>query len=156
MQGKIQEKPGKVSFGQAIKDFFYGYFDFSGRSTRAGFWYIELVALIVGIVFGVVLTVCALFGASDELVGAFGLTMLLLLLVTIIPSIALMFRRFHDVGFTTLGVFTVLIAYILLIIFGQVFKFLGYLALAIVILMWIVYVLPTNCLKGKLGFMTIR
>lgn len=29
----IQEQPGQVSFGRAIKDLFKGYFDFKGRTT---------------------------------------------------------------------------------------------------------------------------
>ena len=34
---KVNES-GKVTFGQAWKDFWKGYVDFKGTSARAGFW----------------------------------------------------------------------------------------------------------------------
>lgn len=34
---KINEVPGQVSFGRAFNDFFIGYIDFKGRTTRAGY-----------------------------------------------------------------------------------------------------------------------
>lgn len=37
---KINES-GKVTFVQAWKDFWAGYFDFKGISTRAGFWWVH-------------------------------------------------------------------------------------------------------------------
>lgn len=44
---KIEEK-GKVTFGQAFKDYFRGYVDFKGRTTRAGYWWMTLVLSIFG------------------------------------------------------------------------------------------------------------
>lgn len=35
----ISEQPGKVTFIEAHKDFFKGFLDFKGRTTRAGYWW---------------------------------------------------------------------------------------------------------------------
>ena len=43
---KINES-GKVTFGQAWKDFWKGYVDFKGISTRAGFWWAMLDYFII-------------------------------------------------------------------------------------------------------------
>lgn len=153
MQGKIQEKAGNVSFVQAFKDFFKGYADFKGHSTRGGFWWVQLQAFLFGIAFGIILGVASAC-ASDTLVGAIGLIFSLALIAIIIPSIALAFRRLRDVGFSTAGILTILIAYIVLVILGEAVKFFSWVAIAISILMWVCYVLPGGMLKGKLGFMT--
>ncbi len=47
---KIEEK-GKVTFGQAFKDYFRGYVDFKGRTTRAGYWWMTLVLSILALIF---------------------------------------------------------------------------------------------------------
>ena len=47
---KINEVPGQVSFGRALKDFFIGYIDFKGRTTRAGYWWMTLILMIISFV----------------------------------------------------------------------------------------------------------
>ena len=49
------EQNRKVTFLQAIKDFFRGYVDFKGRTTRAGYWWVSFVLIIIAIVTGVLL-----------------------------------------------------------------------------------------------------
>ena len=51
---KIEEK-GKVTFGQAFKDYFRGYVDFKGRTTRAGYWWMTLVLSILALIFYIVI-----------------------------------------------------------------------------------------------------
>lgn len=72
-----------VDFITAIKLYFANYFNFSGRSTRAEYWWATLFILIVSMIL-------SLFGL-DFLNGLFSLAI-------IIPSIAICFRRFHDTG----------------------------------------------------------
>jgi hypothetical protein len=43
----INEKAGQVSFGRAFKDYFRGYVEFLGRTTRAGFWWVQLLMFFV-------------------------------------------------------------------------------------------------------------
>lgn len=45
-QGNVQEN-GKVRFTTAMKDYFRGYVDFTGRTTRAGFWWVMLMYSVI-------------------------------------------------------------------------------------------------------------
>lgn len=69
---KINEAPGQVSFGRAFKDFFIGYFDFKGRTTRAGYWWVTLILTILSfipIMFFVYLAIgsaMSISGGADE------------------------------------------------------------------------------------------
>lgn len=47
----INQVPREVTFFQAIKDFFTGYVEFKGRTTRAGYWWVRLVGIIISIAF---------------------------------------------------------------------------------------------------------
>lgn len=72
-----------VSFADAIKNYWLGYIDFEGSATRREYWYAWLFCLFVAFVstffFGRILT---------AIVSA----------IMFLPSRALAFRRFHDVG----------------------------------------------------------
>ena len=81
------ESPVYTDFYGAIRLFFTNYFNFSGRSTRSEYWYAVLFIIITDIVLLVI----------DELTGGVMLSMTWRLLI-FIPSLALGFRRLHDVG----------------------------------------------------------
>lgn len=72
---------------------FKRYFDFSGRSSRAEYWYftalmwfVNLLVLLGGMMLGE-----AVEGVLEFISGIFGL-------VTFIPSIAVTVRRLHDIN----------------------------------------------------------
>ncbi|MBU3663969.1 MAG: DUF805 domain-containing protein [Bacteroidetes bacterium] len=67
---------------------------FSGRSRRAEYWYFVLIHFII-LVFANILDL-ALFGNSAE-VGA-GYITLTYAFLTLLPQLALGFRRLHDIG----------------------------------------------------------
>ena len=71
-----------VSFGEAIKLGFHGYVKFSGRSTRAEYWWWVLF---------VILTQQALNVVNIRIGILFGLAVL-------IPGLALGTRRLHDIN----------------------------------------------------------
>lgn len=76
---------------EAYKRFFRNYTNFSGRSTRSDYWYVVLANIIIGIIIGVV----------DELLGLSESTITIstiYTLATIIPGLALMIRRLHDIN----------------------------------------------------------
>lgn len=78
-----------ATLGDSIRSFFTRYVDFSGRSSRAEYWYFyafHLVALI------------ALTILSKEFGGVFYILMSIYSFAVIIPNIALSFRRMHDTG----------------------------------------------------------
>lgn len=71
-----------VDFFQAIKLFFANYVNFKGRSTRAEYWWAVLFMFI-----------CSLAAQFLGDVAAFGLN-----IVFFLPSLAIVVRRFHDIG----------------------------------------------------------
>ena len=106
----IQENGKKIGFGRAIKDYFRGYVDFKGRSTRAGYWWMQLfngmilagigflllIGLIIdGITVGGDMSAFG-FGNTGILPGS--LLLIIFILGSILPSLALLTRRLRDVG----------------------------------------------------------
>lgn len=78
--GAIPEAPA-MSFGDAIKTCFQQYATFTGRATRAEFWWWQLFSFIVGCV-----------TAFIPFVGW------LISLALFIPGLAVAWRRLHDMG----------------------------------------------------------
>lgn len=63
------------------------YADFKGRDTRPQFWYFYLIHFIISLILGVIDN----FIGSEIFVGLYGLAVL-------IPTLAIMTRRLHDIG----------------------------------------------------------
>ena len=106
-----------VSFIDAIKLGFSNYFRFSGRSTRAEFWWWALFTVVASIVLAVVGTLTGTMG----MFGDSGLLGTLFELATLIPSLALGARRLHDInrtGWWLLLIFVVVIGWIVLIVWA--------------------------------------
>ncbi|MDR9788655.1 DUF805 domain-containing protein [Enterococcus faecalis] len=100
------EQKGKVSFNQAIKDFFRGYFDFKGRTTRAGYWWVGLLftlLTIITIILGIVFFFSAFAYSSVDALKWWLILYFIFILIAIIPSIALNIRHNRDVGLTGWG-----------------------------------------------------
>ena len=70
---------------EAYKEYFQRYFDFSGKTSRSGYWWVVLANLIIGTVLG--------------FLGSIGTTISAVYsLITIIPGLAIVNRRLHDTG----------------------------------------------------------
>jgi uncharacterized membrane protein YhaH (DUF805 family) len=94
-----------ASFGQAISRFFKKYATFSGRASRSEFWWWFLFNLIVS---GVLYGIAAIGGASGATVAENGMMVPgpgfavavvpygLWAVATIVPWLALSWRRLHD------------------------------------------------------------
>lgn len=78
-----------MSFGEAIQSVFSKYATFSGRARRSEYWYFVLLTLIVSFVTGLLSEFLGRFGAM--LTGLWELAIL-------IPSLAVVWRRLHDIG----------------------------------------------------------
>ena len=101
----------KVSFPQAVKLGFKNYFKFSGRATRAEYWWWLLFTVLAGIVLNVV----------NTLTGTMGMLVFLFVLATLVPSLALGARRLHDInrtGWWLLLLFVLVIGWIVLIVWA--------------------------------------
>ncbi len=82
---------------EAVKSVFNKYTDFTGRARRSEYWYWQLFNFIVAMI----LYVPMIIGAATEneaIAIPFGILMLLYILATIIPSLAVIVRRLHDTG----------------------------------------------------------
>ena len=69
-------------------DFWKNYFNFSGRSRRAAYWYAMLVNLIISVVLLLLADAVPALSALGWIYD----------LATVIPCIALCVRRLHDIG----------------------------------------------------------
>ena len=77
-----------MGFSQAVTLAFQQYFVFSGRATRAEYWWFVVFAFLGGIVCGI----------TDGLMGTAGLVGTLFELAIFIPSLSLGCRRLHDIN----------------------------------------------------------
>jgi uncharacterized membrane protein YhaH (DUF805 family) len=86
-----------MSFGAAITSFFTKYATFSGRARRSEFWYVVLFTTLVSIVISIIAP-----GPFMEFNGVMvqqqSMLSNLWSLATLIPSLALTWRRLHDVN----------------------------------------------------------
>ena len=78
-----------IGFAEAIRNFFLKYATFSGRATRKEFWYAALFQLVVSLALG---------GLSYEKVPITGILSTIFSWGTLIPALAVTFRRLHDTG----------------------------------------------------------
>lgn len=96
-----------MTFGQAVKTVLITkYADFSGRATRSEYWWYQLFALLCVIVLAVPIVAGVASTPSGQDPSGASLALLIgglvavavVVLATLVPGIALMVRRLHDVG----------------------------------------------------------
>lgn len=79
-----------VSFNEAVTRFFKKYADFSGRATRAEFWYAYLAVFVFNMLFSIIVR-----ASQSTLMSALSIIVSLVLLI---PMLAVSWRRLHDIG----------------------------------------------------------
>lgn len=92
----LQVNQRTVGFGEAIKLFFSNYATFYGRSSRSEYWFVTLFNFLVVIILYIlaIITAFSSLGTSGLILGLLSVYYL----ATIIPSLALCWRRLHDIG----------------------------------------------------------
>ena len=128
---------------QAYKNFFKGFLDFTGRSTRSDFWWVWLMNSILFLPLYIFWFQMALkdAGGTDPILGVAILSLyIILFMVLFIPRLALKVRRLRDAGLHWAFIFFELIP-LLAILSG--FIFLPVLSLEGVILL-VLLALPTK------------
>lgn len=105
---------GHVSLLSAWRDFFKGYFDFKGITTRAGYWWsflLQMVIVFIGDLFVANAYSMSFAAGSDapivKIMTAVGVV---IVVIVILPIITLIVRRFHDVGLKPLSIIILLVA----------------------------------------------
>lgn len=81
----------------AVRLFFKRYTDFQGRSRRSEYWWPQLFFILVYIALIVVIGVASILGSVGQiLAGIASLAYFVFALAVLIPSLAVVFRRLHD------------------------------------------------------------
>jgi uncharacterized membrane protein YhaH (DUF805 family) len=83
-------------WGVTVLQAFKRYADFGGRSGRSEYWLFFLFNILVGFGISIVAGIGSAIGGETLGMGAFGLLYVVFFLATIVPSIAVGFRRLHD------------------------------------------------------------
>ncbi|MDP4586284.1 MAG: DUF805 domain-containing protein [Microbacteriaceae bacterium] len=86
-----------MSFGAAIASFFSKYATFSGRARRSEFWYAVLFTTLVSVAISTVFPGSVMF-VNDVAIQQSSMPSNLWQLAIFVPSLALSWRRLHDVG----------------------------------------------------------
>ena len=86
-----------MSFGAAIASFFSKYATFSGRARRSEFWYAVLFTTLVSVAIGTIWPGTTLV-VTDMSFQQSSIPSNLWQLAILVPSLALSWRRLHDVG----------------------------------------------------------
>lgn len=118
LQGIVQEKVGQVTFLQAIKDFFKGFIDFKGRTTRAGYWWITVFGIVYQNILVQLLIGPVLAGFSvSMLLKAFVTTGCIIYVLFLLPRMAMTIRRWRDAGLKPLaGILTYVVVKVICIL----------------------------------------
>lgn len=117
----------KVTFLEAIKDFWKGYFDFKGRSKRSGYWWAMLFIILT--IFAIEMIGLIIFCSADSVVvqrigNSAVIVLLIFILAIIIPGLMLTFRRWRDAGLSSNGIliyFLLLLAFSVISVFYETF-----------------------------------
>lgn len=97
-----------ASFGAAIKRFFSKYADFTGRASRSEYWWWVLFSVLVAVVLEGLGLALGYAGATTNadgtstpgpLFAVAGILIVVWFLATIVPHLALVWRRLHDANF---------------------------------------------------------
>ena len=99
-----------ISFIGAIKLGFQRYFDFSGRSTRAEYWWWVLFTFLAAIVLTIVDNILGTNSGDGDgglITGLWGLA-------TFIPGLAVTIRRLHDINKSGWWILLALISWLII------------------------------------------
>lgn len=80
---------------QEYIDYWRNYTNFSGRTSVRGYWIVVLCNVIVGFAVGIV---CGILGVIPIIRVIARILPALVSLVMLVPSLAIAFRRLHDIG----------------------------------------------------------
>ncbi|MGO4856216.1 DUF805 domain-containing protein [Arthrobacter sp. 2MCAF14] len=91
--------------GEAARRFFKKYATFTGRASRSEYWWWALISGVVAIILNIIISAGATVSDTGAMVPGPGAVIGYILLViwglaTLIPSLALVVRRLHDVNFS--------------------------------------------------------
>ena len=104
----IDKQSEAVGLGGAIRNFYYNYGVFTGRSSRSEYWYIWLYTLVLYFAGAVPLSFLSSLEAQFVAVTVWPV---LIGLAHFVPSLALSVRRLRDAGFSPFLAFLYLVPF---------------------------------------------
>jgi len=86
-----------MGFGTAIQAFWQNFANFTGRARRSEYWFVQLFLLLTNLA-AAVIDLVLMRGDFERFIanGGGGIVGLIWILVTIVPSLAVLVRRLHD------------------------------------------------------------
>lgn len=124
----IDQRNKTVSYKQAFSDYFTGYVNFSGYTSRRGYWmpmgtiiaaFFFLITIMLGSLISTFLSAQTYY-SSHAFSRSLGASLLSIAFLSILglalalPSLAIMTRRLRDVGFSNWGIVILFGLYVLL------------------------------------------
>ncbi len=113
------EEVGYTRFRQAASDFWVGFADFKGRTTRSGFIWGTVVSILVAclpLLFLVVGSIVVGSAASEPNINILFYSLVFMLIVNVIlllPRVTLTVRRLRDIGLSKWGILVAFIVYLI-------------------------------------------
>ncbi|KRN33451.1 DUF805 domain-containing protein [Weissella halotolerans] len=114
------EEVGYTRFRQAASDFWVGFADFKGRTTRSGFIWGTVVSFLVTclplLFFLVVGSIVVGSAASEPNINMLFYSLVFMLIVNVIlllPRVTLTVRRLRDIGLSKWGILVAFIVYLI-------------------------------------------
>ena len=94
-----QKEEDVMGFAEAIKSFWSNYATFKGRARRSEYWFIQLFLVLTNLAVAAI-DLALMNGDVDRFIanGGGGIVGLIWILVTIVPALAVLVRRLHDIG----------------------------------------------------------
>jgi uncharacterized membrane protein YhaH (DUF805 family) len=88
-----------MDFGAAVKSFWSNYSNFKGRARRSEYWYVQLFLVLTNLA-AAAIDLALMDGDVDRFIanGGGGIVGLVWILATIVPALAVLVRRLHDIG----------------------------------------------------------
>lgn len=88
-----------MDFATAVKSFWANYRNFKGRARRSEYWFIQLFLVLTNLAAAAV-DLALMNGDVDRFIanGGGGIVGLIWIFATIIPALAVLVRRLHDIG----------------------------------------------------------
>jgi len=88
-----------MGFGEAVRSFWSNYSKFKGRSRRSEYWWIQLFLVLTNLAVAAI-DLALMNGDVERFIanGGGGIVGLIWIFVTIVPALAVLVRRLHDIG----------------------------------------------------------
>lgn len=88
-----------MDFATAVKSFWANYRNFKGRARRSEYWFIQLFLILTNLA-AAAIDLALMDGDVDRFIanGGGGIVGLIWIIATIVPALAVLVRRLHDIG----------------------------------------------------------